>query len=109
LIDICDARVQRGDRSSLRASDSRDGSGGSDGTRVQSLAQVLSDYAKGDDSFAIDVPPPLMLDLEAGILQVKVALDAVHHVVANRPLVAELDDRAPLGFDQFAQNSLVGK
>ena len=49
------------------------------------------------------------LDLEAGVLEVEVSLDAVHHIVADHALVAELDDGAALGLEQLAHQPLVGK
>src|SRR5829696_2383534 len=48
------------------------------------------------------------LDLEPGVLKVEVALDPVHHVVADHALVAELDDGAALGLEQLAHQPLPG-
>src|SRR5215218_10478379 len=48
------------------------------------------------------------LDLEPGVLKVEVALDSVHHVVADRTLVAELDDGVALGVEQLAHQPLLG-
>jgi hypothetical protein len=42
------------------------------------------------------------LDLEPGVLQVEVALDVVHDLVADLALVAEQHDLAALGLQQLA-------
>src|SRR5215207_11110200 len=49
------------------------------------------------------------LDLQPGVLQVELALDPVHDVVADRPLVAEPDDGLALGLQQLADQALVGQ
>src|SRR6266516_2863142 len=59
------------------------------------------------------VPPPTRasqpdLDLEPGILQVEVTLDAVRNLVADRALVAQ-HDLAPLCLKQLADQPLVGQ
>src|SRR5215210_3377518 len=48
------------------------------------------------------------LDLEPGVLKVEVSLDPVHHVVADRARVAELDDGVSLGLEQLAHQPLPG-
>jgi hypothetical protein len=48
-------------------------------------------------------------NFEPGVLQVEVPLDAVPDVGADRALVAELDDGAPLRLEQLADQALVGK
>src|SRR5262245_29410987 len=52
--------------------------------------------------------PPPVSDLQAGVLQVELALDAVHHVGADRALVAEPDDGPALGLEQLPDQALVG-
>ena len=42
----------------------------------------------------------------AGVLKVEVALDPVHHVVADHTLIAELDDGAALGVEELADQPL---
>src|SRR5215218_1817633 len=49
-----------------------------------------------------------VIDLEPGVLKVEVSLDPVHHVVADRALVAELDDGVSLGLEQLAHQPLPG-
>jgi hypothetical protein len=49
------------------------------------------------------------LDLEPGVLQVEVPLDAVHHLVADLALVAKQHDLAALGLQQLADQPLVGQ
>ena len=46
-------------------------------------------------------------DVEAGVLEIEVALDEVHHVVVDPSLAPELDDRSPLGVEELAAQSLV--
>ena len=44
----------------------------------------------------------------ADLGQVEVALDAAQGLVADDPLVAQLDQGAPLGLEQLAAEALVG-
>src|SRR6185312_1412085 len=46
-------------------------------------------------------------DVEACVLEIEVALDAMHDVVVDDPVAAKADDRAPLGLEQLAAESLV--
>src|SRR5215217_4528377 len=53
--------------------------------------------------------PPPVSDLQPGVLQVELALDPVHHVVADLALVAQDDDRPALGLEQLPDQALVGQ
>src|SRR5439155_13656371 len=46
-------------------------------------------------------------DIEAGVLEVEIALDKVHDVVVDSPLTPQLDDRSALGVEQLAAQPLV--
>src|SRR5262249_2469349 len=48
-------------------------------------------------------------DLEPLVLEVELALDAVHHVVGDRAVVAQRDDRRPLGLEHLPHEPLVGR
>src|SRR5262249_22638985 len=64
------------------------------------LARELSKGLIGD----LSINP---LHVEPHVLEVEVALDSVHDLVADPAAVAELDDRAPLGLEQLAAEPLV--
>src|SRR3954453_18412278 len=52
--------------------------------------------------------PARASDLEPLVLEVELALDAVHDVVGDRAVVAQPDDRAPLRLEHLADEALVG-
>src|SRR5262245_45286574 len=56
-------------------------------------------------------PPPGLLrprsDLQPGVLEVEVALDAVHDLVVDAPAVAQADDLRALGLEHLAAQALV--
>src|SRR3954464_6194672 len=52
--------------------------------------------------------PARASDLEPLVLEVELALDAVHDVVGDRAVVAQGDDRPPLGLEHLADEPLVG-
>jgi hypothetical protein len=41
----------------------------------------------------------MALHVEPRVLEVEVALDAAHHLVADPAAVSQIDDRMPLGFE----------
>jgi hypothetical protein len=49
-----------------------------------------------------------VLDFEPGVFQVEVALDAVHHLVADLTPVPQPHDLAPPRLQQLADQPLVG-
>ena len=51
--------------------------------------------------------PEAASDVEPGVLEIEVALDAVHDGVVDAALPPQLDDRAPLGVEQLAPQPLV--
>ena len=77
-----------------------------DGNRDTSFSSAALLTAHG---LAKGRPGSRALDLEPGVFQVEVALDAVHDLVADLALVAEPHDLAPLRLQQLADQSLVGQ
>src|SRR5439155_6675557 len=53
--------------------------------------------------------PDTGLDLQARVLEVEVALDAVHRLVVDPPLAAQLDDRLALGVQDLSPQPLPGQ
>src|SRR5207248_2017097 len=51
--------------------------------------------------------PPCDSDIEAGVLEVEVALDPAHDVVADPALAPQRDDLGPLGLEELAPEPLV--
>src|SRR6266542_3344985 len=70
---------------------------------VKWAAPSCSPRAKVSSSFMTESP----LDVEPRVLEVEIALDAVHHLVVDPSLAAQLDDRLTLGVEQLAAQPLV--
>src|SRR4029077_11096817 len=51
--------------------------------------------------------PSVALGVQPGDLEIEIVLDAAHHLVADLPRVAQLDDRMTLGLQQLATQPLV--